>query len=157
MCFCDFVYKGLVQTLHKNADNLQNRFLRLRLQRLGSNNCFGAGELKANVSATSFTKAWFKRDCLTVTGKTMGFCDFVYKGLVQTYLHLVLDLLHEFLRLRLQRLGSNNWKLFGFFQPSVSATSFTKAWFKLPRCMRYAPHRFLRLRLQRLGSNLFKK
>ena len=61
MCFCDFVYKGLVQT---------QVFRDLRPNIL--------------VSATSFTKAWFKRQK-----------------------ELIGEKMTMFLRLRLQRLGSN--------------------------------------------------
>ncbi len=91
---------------------INNKFLRLRLQRLGSNLNVVMMFRFLIVSATSFTKAWFKQFINWTFKKIMRFCDFVYKGLVQTT-----DLIYL------------------LALPLVSATSFTKAWFKLAKSM----------------------
>ena len=82
--FCDFVYKGLVQTSRLPEQVFIATFLRLRLQRLGSNDSILFFEGCFDVSATSFTKAWFKPFSFKSCSIASCFCDFVYKGLVQT-------------------------------------------------------------------------
>ena len=104
-CFCDFVYKGLVQTQEGNKVIKFNVFLRLRLQRLGSN--------KQKDSAKSLC----------------GFCDFVYKGLVQT-LKDFLDFLELVSATSFTKAWFKQNLALVFHSYPVSATSFTKAWFK---------------------------
>ena len=83
-------------------------FLRLRLQRLGSNQNYSNGGFQFLVSATSFTKAWFKPHLVQ---HNFRFFPVSATSFTKAWFKLI-NKCHEpylqsFLRLRLQRLGSN--------------------------------------------------
>ncbi len=106
--FCDFVYKDLVQTFTLSSTSNYNWVSATSFTKTW----FKPNDHKKThlltVSATSFTKTWFKHHVKSFNRTSISFCDFVYKDLVQTKWKSANSKIRWFLRLRLQRLGSNN-------------------------------------------------